>query len=489
MILRFFILYGALSLQAAFACTGTGFNLVPASTPLEAGVNMTYTVTKCVAGADDAAYTGVKSDLRLWYQPTANHEVSSAAPTVGALTLPNSDPGAGAENFSATFAAGVATLVLSTTDTGNYALQLTSTGAATTTNSSANVVVRPKYYDIAVASITNRANLACSNASTFTYMRNPIDTTSETIQFSFQLTARNAANAVTPGFHGTWGRSRFQAPPAVPDAGTNPVTGSLALGAIDKSILPPKFKMPDTNNRLTSNTNVPNATCVTGVCTFTVTFAFNRNAANTPDGPFDALEFGIARPQDRDGAQVQFAENLDTDNDTVMDKIKMGQTLIRFGRLLLRNAYGTELQNLRVPFETQFWTGSTFAINILDNCTRFSANAPTLYNYRRVTSSCDAAPSWTTNVVAVYTANAGKSAVVLNNLANCRRGTVNLCVNLDTTVAGGDTTCNSVTAGNRTYLQGNWDGGTSYNKDPKALAGYGVYTRAPQLKFMRENTR
>jgi MSHA biogenesis protein MshQ len=55
-----------------------------------------------------------------------------------------------------------------------------------------------------------------------------------------------------------------------------------------------------------------------------------------------------------------------------------GTNLIRSGRLLLNNAYGSELLPLAVPTKVQYWTASGWAQNIADSCTKLTV--PTLSN-------------------------------------------------------------------------------------------------------------
>jgi hypothetical protein len=66
-------------------------------------------------------------------------------------------------------------------------------------------------------------------------------------------------------------------------------------------------------------------------------------------------------------------------------------------------------------------------------------------------------------------------------------GTVHICLDLDSSSTQIDPACVAVTPSNKSYLQGQW-AGASYNKDPNATVGLGVYGAQPKnFIYLREN--
>ena len=105
-----------------------------------------------------------------------------------------------------------------------------------------------------------------------------------------------------------------------------------------------------------------------------------------PDGPYDNLQIGVA-VTDPDGVRAA-GRNMDptTTTDCVAAANCTGvawpRPRIRFGRLKLTNAHGSELLNLPVPVETQYWNGAVFVTNTADSCTSLSAANVTLTKAR-----------------------------------------------------------------------------------------------------------
>ena len=117
----------------------------------------------------------------------------------------------------------------------------------------------------------------------------------------------------------------------------------------------------------------------------TATAAFAR-AAN-PDGAFDALVLGIRATDPLSNVTLANTNvNASTSGDCVAasncNAVKIGSpTQIRYGRLMVKPAFGPETQNLGVTVEAQYYDGSLFVPNALDNCTTYAASQATLSNY------------------------------------------------------------------------------------------------------------
>ena len=117
----------------------------------------------------------------------------------------------------------------------------------------------------------------------------------------------------------------------------------------------------------------------------TSTASFARAAA--ADGPFDALAIGIRAADPL--ANVALANptmNASTSGDCAAagdcNAVQIGSaTRIRYGRLMVKPAFGPETQDLGMTIEAQFYDGSLFAPNALDNCTTYAMSQATLSNY------------------------------------------------------------------------------------------------------------
>jgi hypothetical protein len=97
-----------------------------------------------------------------------------------------------------------------------------------------------------------------------------------------------------------------------------------------------------------------------------------RNASQI--GPFDSFKIGVA-PQDDDGAALT-GFNLDAVNAVAgtPNHYEIGAgTQLRWGRLWISNAHGSQLLPLPVPVTVQFFNVDRVVSNTADNLTRFTA--------------------------------------------------------------------------------------------------------------------
>jgi MSHA biogenesis protein MshQ len=317
------------------------------------------------------------------------------------------------------------------------------------------------------ATIINRNDLSCSPASTFNYMDEPMATT-------FTLTAQNATNGTTQNYAGVFAKLDLANPTAFGFGAIN--------SAATKTPLTPRLSLVSTSGSWTGGV----AAGISGVLGVSSLNAPATPRTGGPDGPFDALDLGIA-PTDTDGVQLPLsgALNLDVDNNGSMDHASLGRTAVRFGRLKLNNAFGSELLDLPIPAEAQYWNGTVFVTNTADNCTVISATNIAMGNYLSNLSACETAIAISGRL------SAGKSNLKLVKPGAGNNGSVDLTVNLGTGASG--QTCvaplpatqQATVAANLSYLQGKWTG-TSYNQNPRARATFGVYKNANEFIYMRE---
>jgi hypothetical protein len=188
--------------------------------------------------------------------------------------------------------------------------------------------------------------------------------------------------------------------------------------------------------------------------------------------------------------------DLDVDNNAVNDHKKLGPTTeVRFGRLRMQNALGSEKLALPVPIETQYWNGTAFTTNTLDSCTSIPRSAIAL-DFAPATDNLD--PCETAVNTDPVTFSSGVGSLTLSAPGATNSGTVLLTVNLGT--AGGSY-CNpgsfvAATNAGMSYLLGRWndasnpdgDANTNYDDKPSARAAFGVYGAQPKnFIYFREN--
>ena len=159
----------------------------------------------------------------------------------------------------------------------------------------------------------------------------------------------------------------------------------------------------------------------------------------------------------------------------------------RYGRMKLTNAHGSELLNLPVPLEAQYWNGTSFVTNTVDNCSALIASNISQGNYTKNLAACETASSIGSRLIS----GIGNLVMVKPGAGN--NGSVDLSVKLST-VSATDKTCvaplpvsqTNATSANAAWLRGKWSGSANYDKDPIARATFGVYKNANEFIYMRE---
>ncbi|HYX64900.1 MAG TPA: DUF6701 domain-containing protein, partial [Burkholderiales bacterium] len=176
---------------------------------------------------------------------------------------------------------------------------------------------RPKQFAVSAVTLSNRSDLACAPASSFTYLDEPL-------KLTLTLTAQNAQGATTQNYNGGYAKLGVT------------TFSSWALGA--------RSGATNLTSRIDSGVN-PAGSWSNGVANVTITTALLRATPDNPDGPHAALQFGIA-PTDADGTAMASLD-FDADNNAVNERKNLGvSTEVRFGRLRMDNALGPEASKL-----------------------------------------------------------------------------------------------------------------------------------------------
>ena len=148
-------------------------------------------------------------------------------------------------------------------------------------------------------------------------------------------------------------------------------------------------------------------------------YSFNRLVA--PDGPYDnfALKVSVA---DNDGALIT---KLNGATVTGSASVLSPLTKIRYGRLQIANAYGSELLALPVNVSAQYWNGSAYVPNSLDSCTSIAST--------NFTQTPGPGAAITTTILGGGTLSSGAGAITLTKPAPAPSGKGS--VNLASTIA------------------------------------------------------
>jgi len=218
-----------------------------------------------------------------------------------------------------------------------------------------------------------------------------------------------------------------------------------------------------------------------------------------PDGPYDNLDIGLSvtdeaalpaasRPylmvRDMDAANTSCTTDL-TGLSTAAGVCSATRLVtgakMRFGRLWLGNAYGSERSALSLPYETQYWNGLAFVKNTADNCTALTTANIGIGNYQNSVTSSNLPVSSVS--AGVFASGAGTIRIAAPNAA----GSVDVAVRslaLGMCPSSWAPTYPAGTATQLDYLRGKWCG-TSFVKDPVARATFGIYSNNRQI-YLRE---
>ncbi len=320
-----------------------------------------------------------------------------------------------------------------------------------------SAITRTHRSDIAPADLTS-----CGNSS-FTYMGENF-----AAQFTLTAHASSSGNPVTSNY-----------------------TGSFARLTLDTASL--KFDI--TSGASTSFASTLSVTCAGSCGTWnsgsaTVNASFNVargvsaacTASEKPLGPFDTAVLGLS-PQDADGVRLQAPLDFDYLADGSVDGRQLASAALRFGRLHLNSAIGSEQLNLVVPLAAQYWNGVGFVTNTADNCSKLSPANVKLQAYNPAAYS-SAVPQANVQFLSPFVA-AGLGSLRLLKPLSASKGSLGLCIDLDSG-AGGDSSCQAATPAAKTYLQEYASCG-SYTKDPSATVGFGLYKAPSSFIHFREN--
>jgi MSHA biogenesis protein MshQ len=280
------------------------------------------------------------------------------------------------------------------------------------------------------------------------------------------VTARNSGGGTTTNYAGSYMK--------LTNSSLTPATQASRYSRFDAGSTP-----------ALDTTGLPATAADPAIGAFTVgvgTLTFDTGAGGlkfarsttTPAAPFNADIALSINVIDADGVAAGSPAQFGTAAATLGITFSGTNNAMRYGRLRMPNALGSEKLDLPIQAEVQYWTGTGFSTNTLDGCTSLSVANFSFPSYAGgITSTNMNAANISPAVTISFTA--GTSSLKLTKP-------------LPTPATPGSTTLTvDLAAEAKTYLQGNW-GLSTYTANPSARAAFGVYAAQPRnFIFFREN--
>jgi MSHA biogenesis protein MshQ len=323
----------------------------------------------------------------------------------------------------------------------------------------------PHHFELTQGDLTNRVERNCDPASNFTYL-------GENLEFTYTLTAKNAAEDPTKNYIGDF--AKFNGTGAVPFGEQD---SDYTVAAIDEESDTPL------NNRL----DLQSFSMVTpwdeGVAEFKVKLHVKR--ADPEDGPFDNAIFGVSVMDSDDVSIADF--DLDADVDGTNEHIQAAPgTILRYGRISLENAHGSELLDLNVPMNAEYFKEGSFRKNTDDTCTEIT---PPLVIYD-IQPALDSVFS-SSDICVIDTGSPGNSGIGCELLGETAKQFSSPPDNGDFNLwfaapGAGKTGSFMIEADVPDFLQYDWKGEGDDN--PTARATFGIYKGNERIIYLRETT-
>lgn len=202
--------------------------------------------------------------------------------------------------------------------------------------------------------------------------------------------------------------------------------------------------------------------------------SFNRAAS--PDGPFQNMLLGLTIIPDSEQDSRNFsAFTLGSDAVALS-----GPLDLRYGRMVLDNAYGPENENLPLVARAEYWNGSAFVTNPQDNCTALSA--PSVVRPDSTNPALELKKEAPYSGGATMTVSALASAATVQQGSSVISGISALLLPAPQQRGSGNMELQAAP-----WLRYNWrSGGSNYDQNPQAEFIFGRYRGNPRQIYWRE---
>jgi len=428
------------------ATTASGSGFITAGTNFNVGVQAKNSLggTTPNFGQESSAETAKVALVALTY-PTGGSNAGTL--TSGSYSLSGSTDGAGAVVASFN-EVGTITLRAEIGD-GDYL------GVGNVTGSTSGNIGRfyPNQFVLSSDGVID----ACTPGTDFTYMDAP------NLAIAYTITAKNAAGATVTHYDTSDGYA-VASIAAVAEATTNNGT--------------------NLSSRLTHATTSWNA----GIYTINDTTAKFARSSN-PEAELD-LDIGLTLTDSLDGRNFSSLDmNAGTSGNCASDSScnsldLTGNPKLRWGRMALNSASGSETQALGVPLLTQYYNGSSFITNTDDGCTTI-ARSKIEFN----DGAINTAANLTIDIGSGSNNSTGSSSNV--NLSSADlvvvSGDGNLSFSAPSDGDRGSFTVD-IDLTNLPWLKYDWDLDGSHDDSPPGVTGtFGIYGGHSKILFRRES--
>lgn len=200
---------------------------------------------------------------------------------------------------------------------------------------------------------------------------------------------------------------------------------------------------------------------------------------DTPEAPFDArvdLQLPAADLTDTDGACYDPDANGSCDAFTLAD---IEGTELRWGRLVLQNAHGSELLDLPMTLRAEVYNGSGFLLHAADQCT---ALVPA--THLRLSNPDTAGGAEQPGTTAMTIGGGNTSATLAFSPLSAGLG------GLEFSAPGAGNTgyvdVRVALGSDFPWLAFDWDGDGIADNDPQARASFGLFPGSPRQIYIRE---
>jgi MSHA biogenesis protein MshQ len=159
---------------------------------------------------------------------------------------------------------------------------------------------------------------------------------------------------------------------------------------------------------------------------------------------------------------------------------------IRSGRLRVSNNYGENDDDIYSNIQAQYWSGTTWVLNGLDNCTVIDQSSVALASY----VDMKGAPTTNLDVKVVGTTlSNGVGRLQFNQLNAGESGTVYFALNLGGTTADNSCLTNHPTSvgAEKAWFRSAYGANCSVNGDPSAMVTFGLMkNNSSRIIFQQE---
>ena len=301
--------------------------------------------------------------------------------------------------------------------------------------------------------------------STFTYVGQPVKYATAPVA---TVTAKNSASATTRNYSGSY----WRIDPSHASYGITPVYSEAGHGL---SVLP-------------STPVVSNVVDGTGTLSFADTssniLAVTRGNPTAPFNAEIALSFNL---RDTDGVAVANVNGAAAGNPVSFGAATDGNGIafggghktMRWGRLNLSNAYGSELTALPVPLFAEYYTDSAFIRNSADNCTSLALSSQLKLSNPATAAGALQAGNAAMTILPSATTRAALAHATLSS------GDAGLSFSAPGTGNSGYVDITSDFSG-LSWLLFDWDHDGAHDDSPGARVSFGLYKGNGRQIYLRE---